>query len=287
MITTVQEVALHPTSSLHLPPAQLSGCIFAAIIRDTRRVRLSDADRLNHFPASPLVSATCVIEGEVRLVPREGGLEAARLAPPMPRLTVTPPQDVPITSWSSGPVFAVSVGFYPDAWAKIASAQADRAVPGVLSDAFQAFENGDNSEESWARFCEILGPFWRSARNTGGLPDWSGAPRLTDWSRALLGRAALAGPGRSIRALERRIRRWSGQTRQSLAFYAELENLHQLSTKSSETPLTALAYDAGYADQSHMGRAVRRATGFSPAHLNRRIESEEAFWCYRLLGERF
>ena len=48
-----------------------------------------------------------------------------------------------------------------------------------------------------------------------------------------------------------------------------------------------LAGDAGYSDQSHMGRAVRRATGFSPARLNRMIESEESFWCYRLLGQRF
>jgi AraC-like DNA-binding protein len=48
-----------------------------------------------------------------------------------------------------------------------------------------------------------------------------------------------------------------------------------------------LTTEAAFSDQSHMGRAVRRATGFSPAHLNRVIATEEAFWCYRLLGERF
>ena len=48
-----------------------------------------------------------------------------------------------------------------------------------------------------------------------------------------------------------------------------------------------IALDAHFSDQSHMGRAVKRATGFSPAHLNTLTETNEAFWCYRLLGERF
>jgi len=38
---------------------------------------------------------------------------------------------------------------------------------------------------------------------------------------------------------------------------------------------------------SHMGRVVRQTTGYSPAQLNRLIETDEAFWCYRLLGEHF
>jgi len=48
-----------------------------------------------------------------------------------------------------------------------------------------------------------------------------------------------------------------------------------------------LAAEAGFADQSHLGRALKRATGFSPVSLNRKIATEEPFWCYRLLGERF
>ncbi len=63
--------------------------------------------------------------------------------------------------------------------------------------------------------------------------------------------------------------------------------LRHVAQNSAGGPLSEIAIDAGYADQSHMGRAVRRATGFSPARLNRAIENEEAFWCYRLFGERF
>lgn len=90
-----------------------------------------------------------------------------------------------------------------------------------------------------------------------------------------------------MRAIERRLKRWSSQSRQSLKFYSDIENLHMLSVNNADAKLAGLASDAGYSDQSHMGRAVQRATGFSPAHLNQLIKTQEAFWCYRLLGERF
>jgi AraC-like DNA-binding protein len=71
-----------------------------------------------------------------------------------------------------------------------------------------------------------------------------------------------------------------------LSFYAAIDDLHRLSIDGRDKPLAQLALEAGYADQSHMGRAVRRATGFSPARLNQRIRTEPAFWYYRLAGER-
>jgi len=43
--------------------------------------------------------------------------------------------------------------------------------------------------------------------------------------------------------------------------------------------------DAGFADQSHMGREVRRVTGLAPGRLDDLIASDEAFWFYRLIGE--
>jgi AraC-like DNA-binding protein len=46
-----------------------------------------------------------------------------------------------------------------------------------------------------------------------------------------------------------------------------------------------LAAEAGYADQLHFGREVRRTTGFSPAQLRHRAKTEQAFWFYRLIGD--
>jgi AraC-like DNA-binding protein len=51
--------------------------------------------------------------------------------------------------------------------------------------------------------------------------------------------------------------------------------------------LAQLAADAGFADQSHMTRHVRRETGFTPEQLRELIETDETFWCYRLVAERF
>ncbi len=111
--------------------------------------------------------------------------------------------------------------------------------------------------------------------------------RVAEWARALVTKAALSGPGRSLRSLERRIKRSSGQTQRTLKFFADFENLHRVVRQNPGGALADIAYASGYADQSHMGRAVRRATGFTPAQLNSAIQNEEPFWCYRLLGERF
>jgi hypothetical protein len=278
---------MHPTSEFLLPQHGLSSCIFAAIYRDTRAASLSDSDRFNHFPASPLVSVTFVIEGNLRLVsPRERPSMLERIIP-LPQFSVTPPQDTPTTSWSPGPVAVVSVAFYPEAWSKLEDVMAVETVQNALSKAFQKNRSDADVQQCWAAFCDAVQPVWQASRAKGGLDDWAGSTRLSDWSRSLVSRVALAGPGRSVRAFERRLKRWSNQSRKSLKFFSDFENLHRRVVEGDTSNLAGLATESGYSDQSHMGRAVRRATGFSPAQLNRNIESDEAFWCYRLLGERF
>lgn len=265
-------------SYLLSPPSDLAACLFAAVVRDTRGTDLSDLDRYNFFPASPLVSVTYLVEGEIRMSPDGGGVEAARLAKPLLRTSVIPPQPMPTVSWCAGPVLAITLGVYPDAWRKLA-VSVDLA--GSLA---TAFGGGEDLEAGWSRFCASLSPVWDAARDGASFPGLGG-PRLSDWARGVVARAAMSGPGRGVRSLERRLKRWSGQTRGALSFYAAIEDLHRLSTEGKDRPLAELALEAGYADQSHMGRAVRRATGFSPAQLNQSIRTKEAFWYYRLAGE--
>ncbi|WP_439655569.1 hypothetical protein [Sulfitobacter aquimarinus] len=81
--------------------------------------------------------------------------------------------------------------------------------------------------------------------------------------------------------------RWTGTNRQTLEFFAKVEEVHRLVTTEQATTPAELAVDAGFADQSPMGRALKRATGFSPVCLNRKITTEEPFWCYRVMGQRF
>jgi len=56
---------------------------------------------------------------------------------------------------------------------------------------------------------------------------------------------------------------------------------------ASATTREDIATDAGYSDQSSMGWHVLAQTGFTPIELMRTFESDEAFWSYRLMGERY
>lgn len=274
-------------SLLLFPPQELASCIAAGVFRDIRASSLTDMQRFNYFPASPLVSVTYVIEGEIRLVEKAGDIDCAKRTKPIPQQTVTLPQGKPLVSWSAGPVAALTVAFYPDAWLQLGYGLDDHEIPTGLASALSCFENTQNPVESWEKFGQSFSEYWQDARKIDIASNWLGSDRLADWARYQLSRLAATGSGRSIRTIERQIKRMSGQTRQSLNFYSAIEDLHRLTVMSPEESLADIAIEAGFADQSHMGRAVRRATGFSPAKLNQLIETEEAFWCYRLLGERF
>lgn len=272
---------------LLLPPPPLASCIGAAVVRDTRGANLSFEDRFNHFPATPLVSVTYVVQGELQLLDNIGELVDLEGAKPFPKCSVLVGQGKPIASWSPGDVYAVTVGFYPDAWIKLGASFQDETWPDFIEQTLRAFGPDISPQAGWQRFCDDIAPIWQTKRNHSDLQDWGGSHRLTDWTRHLAARIALTVGGRSLRTLERRMHRWTNTTKQTLDYYAAIENLHQRIVENPDHSLAELAADAQFSDQSHMGRSVKRATGFSPAKLNRMIETEESFWCYRLLGERF
>lgn len=274
---------MSPVSKLFLPPPALGGCLMAGIFRDTRGADLSAANRMNHFPASPLVAITLVQHGTIHMLPARTSWRGAADTPILPKKSVLPPQDVPVSSWAQGDIVALTVGVYPDAWLALGGDSACTTLAPVLDQALEGFDTEDDATAGWIKFCETLENTWRDARPK----TWQPAARISDWTKALATRAALSGSGRSVRSIERRIMRYSGHTRRSLAFFSAFEQLHEISRNAAGQPLAEIAIDAGYSDQSHMGRAVRRATGFSPAELNKAIEAEEPFWCYRLLGERY
>ena len=274
-----------PSSRLLLPSPDLAGCVFAAIERDTRGIALSRQDRFNHFPASPLIALTLVLEGTLNFVQSDGTAVA------MPSLFVAGAQNTPSVSFSDGPVHVLTIAIFPDAWMRLTGKEPQEIqdqiqldVPAIFADLLDIASGSNSSDEVWDRFCYRLLPLWCAKQ---AHANWRGKDRVSNWVNALFARAVLTGRGKSLRATERRLRRWSGQNQQSLEFYARFEKLHQLSVAEKGASLAEIAHDAGFSDQSHMGRTVRGATGYSPAKLNHLIETEEAFWCYRLLGERF
>ena len=257
-------------SKLFLPPPALARCLFAGVFRDTRGAGLAGADRDNHFPAAPLVSVTVVAHGALQVVQSNV----------LPAQFVMPPQEGPVTSWSAGDVTALTFGFYFDAWRAVGGDAACSGVPGALRPTFNKVQAGLCADPlaTWEGACADLAKLWPNKQKRL-------VRSLSDWVHAAMRDAALSSTGRGVRSFERRLKRQSGHTKRALDFFANIEDVHRLS--QSQTSATELAHAAGFADQSHMGRAVKRATGFSPMQLNKAIETQEAFWCYRLLGSRF
>ncbi len=130
---------------------------------------------------------------------------------------------------------------------------------------------------------DFLDPLWRQARPHG----FPGSHLLEDWSNGLALHAATSGLGRSVRQVDRRIKRWTGQPLRELrgmgrserAFFDAITAIEQGRVNWAD-----IADSAGYSDQSHLCRQIRRITGFSPEELRHGIAEDECFWAYRLWG---
>lgn len=274
-----------------LPSPPMGGCIFAAVERDTRGACLSDAQRFNYYPATPMFLISWIFEGELHMV-AEAGAESGRyrLDSALPRLVFSGPQRRPRASWSPDAVHALSVAFYPDALAQLVGKPIEPFIDTILpasavlgADLLAACEALFERAAAPALLNEIEGlfrPFWAGAHAR------STAPLLGEWLRALATRAAFSKAGCGARQLQRRIKSWAGQSYRDLQIFARVETafVHSgCSESSAEDSLSALALSAGFADQSHMGREVRRITGIPPGRFLQLVATDEAFWFYRLI----
>lgn len=247
--------------------------------------QLSDADRMSYFPASPLFVAKLIVEGQLQIADKILGLEELRTQPVTPKIWYTPPQHQPHMSWSPGPIMALSIAFYPDAWQRLGGTL-DGTPPVFLEQLLSLLEN-DQFELNWPEFWREMTTVWANRAGNEWTADWAGSHLIKDWTLHLMSQLVQTGPGRSLRSAQRRLQRWTGQNKQTLEFFAKVDEINRLITVDPAATPVEIAADAGFADQSHMGRALKRATGFSPVTLNQKIASEEPFWCYRLLGHRF
>lgn len=284
-----------PIAEVLWPRPSLAGCILATFVRDTRGCDLTSAQRMNYFAASPYCGISWFIEGQAHPVGWGEGTESPAARPALPRLLFHGPHRSPSIGWNPGPVYAMLTLLHADAVAALTgidiSTMIDRVVPvdDVLNDALlsacqEIWRSGD-ARERYRRFEEKLDPLWQEARPTGHVS----SHLLQDWTRALAVRAATSGTGRSLRQAERRIRSWTGRSLRGLQASVLTEKTHAISVhhRGKELELAQLAAEAGFADQSHMTRHIKRETGFTPDQLRVLIDTDEAFWCYRLMGERF
>ncbi|OYV02004.1 MAG: AraC family transcriptional regulator [Burkholderiales bacterium PBB5] len=278
---------------LWLPRPALTACVRGILARDTRGLALTDAQRFNHFPATPLCSISWWFEGESQLLPPYAPAQADTPRQPLPaRVLLAGPFTHPLCSWNPGPVHGMMLLLLPDALHHLTGvAAADwvnrfSPLPGVLPPDWVAMADSvataPDDETRVALIQDFLAPRWQAQRPTRS----HGAERYLDWAQALALRAATSAPGRSLRQVERRIKQWAGLPMRELRGIGRAEQafFHTLATQQAGLPpdWAAVALDSGYADQSHLCRETRRVTGFAPQVLYQHIAQDEAFWSYRL-----
>lgn len=287
--------SLRPIAKVLWPRPSLAGCIMATFVRDTRGCQLTSAQRMSHFAAAPYCGVSWFIEGGSHLVDWPAAAANPAAQPMLPRLLFHGPHRKPTTGWNPGPVYAVLTMFHSDAIAALAGIDvstitdcivpAEAVLSGDLLSACEAMWDAGDAAERYRRFEDRLDPLWQRARPPGHV-----ANRLMrDWTHSLAVRAVTSGAGRSLRQAERRVRSWTGRSLRGLQAHVLTEKVHETVTQNrgKDLELAQLAAAVGFADQAHMTRHLKRETGFTPDQLRELINTDEAFWCYRLMGERF
>jgi AraC-like DNA-binding protein len=277
---------------LHFPKTALGNCVCLGVERDTRGLRLTDAQRFNYYPATPMAVVSWTFEGDLHMVGGETLASAVPcLAPALPRVVLSGPQRKPTASWSPGAVHALSVGFYPEALSSLFGINVARLVDKIVPLEAMICEpllnrflevGSEDDRDPFHQVEAVLKPFWQGVQRAQPMPIVRG------WLQAMVVRAAFTKSGASIRRAQRLFKHWTGQSYRDLQLYERVERFmaHACTQPHDEIgKLASIAADAGFADQSHLSREVRRVTGVSPKRLSELMRSEEAFWYYRLLSE--
>jgi AraC-like DNA-binding protein len=273
---------------LFLPSLGLANCVRAYASRNTCDIELGSHERLNHYAATPLCTLIWMIKGEGELISKGG--EPAQLNVPG-RIFLGGPHNLPSVTKNIGDVQGFMAFIMPDALQALTGIDIESLV-----DQFLPLE--DVLDPSWVRMSqEVLAAQDDATRircmESFLLPRWQACrrslaqdvPRYQDWMVSLATRAALTGVGKSARQLERRVKRWSGQSLQRLRGFARAEtSFFEVRDATAPEMLNwaEVAFNMGFSDQAHMCREVRRVTGFSPEEFKRALETEEGFWLYRL-----
>ncbi|ASR44495.1 hypothetical protein BEN78_15115 [Xanthomonas citri pv. mangiferaeindicae] len=268
---------------LHFPPSALTGCVHIAIERDTRGLALTSAERINMYPASPLPSVSWILDGHLHMVDIEGGAPVQVRAEPLPTLVFAGPFRKPAASWSPGPIHALMVSFYPDALARLWGIRLQDYVDTVIpaeqvlpAEALAALSGIGASDAPLDTLEARLTPLWQDAQQATDIVG------IRSWLTSLTARGARTRLGVGMRQVQRRIKHLTGQSQRDLDLYARIEGAFEYAARHAQD-LATVAANAGYSDQSHLGREVKRVTGLSARQLRDKTWQDEAFWLYRLL----
>jgi hypothetical protein len=275
---------------LYLAPPALQGAMLALVSRDTSQLTLSDAQRLSHFPASPIVTLSW-FDG-----PGPGLVDAHKgFSPFSARVMISGSQSHPLTTWSPTSGRGYMACFVPDAVPALfgieLAALQDQFLPAhtVLGADWQPFFDAllDAPDDMAAmRVLEAqLGRRWRAAQGRG-----RDGPSLRQmgrhWVQQLAWQAHQWRDTHSARQVERRIKSFSGRSLREWQSLVRTEGLFFAARERYETgqpfDWATLALDEGFSDQAHLSRSTRQISGFPPTEFADRYIEDESFWIYRL-----
>lgn len=277
---------------LRLPPASLQGALVALIGRDTRELALDDAQRLSHFPASPLVIISWFRGADVGLVTQ--GPDSARWQPFGTRVVVSGSWSHPGVSWAPttgcGYVASFNAGAAQALFGLDLAAIQDRFVAAdaatypALAPLWEALPLASDADIV-ALLESHLAPRWQALQGrTSNQASLRQAGRY--WVERLAWQASQWARIHSARHVERRIKSFSGRSLREWNGLVRTEGLFFAARERFDAGLpfdwAALALDEGFTDQAHMIRTVKRITGFSPTEFAERFREDESFWMYRL-----
>jgi len=286
----VCEAGRQPIDRLVLAPPALQGAMLAMVSRDIALVPLSDAQRLSHFPASPIVTLSWYIGLDGGLVdPRQGWMPFGA------RVMVSGSQSAPLVTWSPNGGRGCMACFAPDAARALfgldLGAVQDRFLPAseVLGADLQpmcaALLAAPDDAASMRVLEAHLGPRWRALQGRV-----SGRPSLRQFGRHWVERLALRAHEwrntHSARQVERRIKSFSGRSLRQWQALVRTEGMFFAARERYESgqpfDWATLALDEGFSDQAHMSRVTKEICGFPPTEFAQRYAEDESFWIYRL-----
>jgi AraC-like DNA-binding protein len=265
------------------PRAALEACVRGFVVRRVKGT--ADSEHLSRFPATASCGLSWFLEGSAVRVCDEQSTHA--------RIVFRGPQTRPVVVRHRGPLHMFILLLAPDALWWLTGAGVDRhlnriyPLAAALDDSWQAMALGvlhaPTDEDRVNRIEKFLEPRWHAARSRNRAASWGPAQRYGEWSRAAISRAHIFSKGRSRRQLERQMRTMTGWSARALRGLARAEDALLLAARSTQPRVNwaSIAAEAGYADQSHLCRELRRYTGFSPQQLWRCVPNEEDLWVYK------
>lgn len=286
----VDRTGTAPThSAVFTPSSDLASCVRAYVTRSTIGANLQDYERHNFYPASLSCSISWTIQGQTELVRVGGHVVNAMAKSPV---VFSGPHTMPCETRNPGPVQFFLLMLMPDAFHAItgvdiqALSNQHRPLHEILGPEWQHMARDVMSAQDdlhRVRLIEaFLWPLWRAARPTAWPPV---RHNLTDWVRNLGMRSATSPVGKSLRQIERRVKKWTGQTQRQLfrMVRGEQAYLHARTRRERGDLIWAeVASDRGFSDQSHFCREFRKLTGLQPETVLDNLENDERLWIFRV-----